>query len=204
VTLSEQVEEVLSRHPAVRRVTLVGSRARADATDLSDWDFQVTTDDFATLASDLPRLTAPLQPLGSLWDRLADIATYMLILRGPVKVDFLFDDVPNEPLPPYDLARDELAAIDVHFWDWCLWLTSKVAKGKAGLVHDELGKMQRYILEPLGGERPPQDLLDAVDTYLELRRRQERSLGRRVPRDVGDQVVRVIGNQRHREATRER
>jgi hypothetical protein len=89
--LVSQVTSALERHPAVKAVRLVGSRQRGDAGDLSDWDFQVDVVDFAAVAVDLPALVSPLRPLAQQWDRLSRQETYMLILSGVGKVDFLFD-----------------------------------------------------------------------------------------------------------------
>jgi predicted nucleotidyltransferase len=64
-------------------VELTGSRAEGRATERSDWDFCIDTDDFDALASDLPQLLAPLAPLAQQWDRLATHRCWMLILPGP-------------------------------------------------------------------------------------------------------------------------
>ena len=187
----ERVREAVTRHPSVTSVELVGSRGRGDATRLSDWDFAVKTDDFASLREALPSLVAPIEPLATLWDPLAEQATYMLILRGPTKVDLIFDE-PFEPLPPYDVRRDSLLDIDAHFWDWCLWLTSKRAAGKMALVAEELSKMTTYILTPMGVRTVPSNLNDAVDLYLAVRGEQEERTGVAVPRELGAEVARVV------------
>jgi predicted nucleotidyltransferase len=59
-SLDREVTSAIARHPAVRSVSLAGSRAEGRATEFSDWDFVVTTDDLGALARDLPRLCAPL------------------------------------------------------------------------------------------------------------------------------------------------
>jgi predicted nucleotidyltransferase len=84
------VRAALEPHPAVYSVELAGSRARGSETALSDWDFQVETSDFARLAADLPQLVDPLEPLARQWDRYSPHPTYMLMLRGPLKLDLLF------------------------------------------------------------------------------------------------------------------
>lgn len=187
----ERVREAVAGHPSVRSVTLVGSRGRGDATPLSDWDFQVDTDDFAPVRDALPSLVASIEPLVTLWDPLADHQTFMLILRGPTKVDLIFDE-PTIALPPYEVRADNLNAIDAHFWDWCLWLVSKRAAGKTGLLSDELAKMKWYILEPIGAGGTPTDLGAAVDLYLAARTTQEARTGVHVPRELGDEVSRVV------------
>jgi hypothetical protein len=49
-----------------------------------------------------------------------------------VEVDFPAE--PHEHEPPWRPSPDNLLSIDAHFWDWTLWLRSKKARGKAGLV----------------------------------------------------------------------
>lgn len=178
----------------MRSVALVGSRARGDATEWSDWDFHVETDDFAALAADLPTLVAPLRPLVAQWDRLSDEQCYMLIVDGPTKIDFLFD-VPHEHEPPHTVSAETLSAIDAHFWDWTLWLASKVAKGRDDVVQSELEKMSGHLLRPLGVPEVPTSLLHASDVYLAARGEQERRFGVRAPRGLETQVVRRITDQ---------
>src|SRR5207342_893733 len=111
--------EALERHPAVRRVRLVGSRAAGTATAVSDWDFAVETDDFRAIARDIGTVLATLQPLAQQWDRLSETQCWMVMLPGPVKLDFIFDE-PHDDEPPWRPDRSNLAAIDAHFWDWAL------------------------------------------------------------------------------------
>ena len=67
---------LVSNHPAVRHVELAGSRSRGTHEELSDWDFSVTTSDFAAVARDLPGLIAPLRPLGQQWEPLGRFPVY--------------------------------------------------------------------------------------------------------------------------------
>jgi predicted nucleotidyltransferase len=191
---NDLTERVLAavRHPSINEVTLIGSRARGEATPLSDWDFRIDTDDFDEAAKVLPQLTEVLKPLARLWDPLAEIATYMLILPGPTKVDFLFTDQPSEHLPPPVPGTDNLISIDAHFWDWSLWLTSKIASGKTELVEKELDKMTEHILRPMGVTKRPATLLEATDLYLNARIDQESRWGVQVPQQLGLEVRRVV------------
>ena len=188
----EDVRSAVSEHPAATSIELIGSRARGDATSHSDWDYGVSTDDFPAIRDALPGLVAPAQPLTTLWDPLADRETFMLILRGPTKVDLIFNDEPSTPLPPYDVNAQNLHEVDSHFWDWSLWLVSKQAKGKDDLVRSELRKMAWYILTPMNIEQTPDDLNAAVTLYLAARDSLERSFGVHVPRQLGDEVARVV------------
>jgi hypothetical protein len=180
-------------HPAVRSVELAGSRARGEETPLSDWDFQVETDDFDGLGRALPELVEPLDPLSRQWDRYSPHPTYMLMLSGPLKLDLLFLGRVNEPRPPWTLARETLPGIDDHFWDWVLWLASKDSPGgREELVADQRALMHEHLLAPLGVTRAPPGVEDAVGLYLDARATAERELGVRVDRALGDEVLRGL------------
>src|SRR5207237_3177845 len=135
---------------AVRNVELVGSRAEGRASEHSDWDFRVEANDFAALSDALPRLLAPLDPLVQQWDRLSSEYCWMFLLRGPVKVDLIFPEVPHAKEPPWNPAANNLDAIDAHFWDWILWLRGKDAAGKNAVIASELDKLFDHLLAPLG------------------------------------------------------
>src|SRR6266542_2148535 len=70
VDLGTRVPELIEEHPAVRSVSLAGSRAAGTPTPLSDWDFGIETDDLEALTPALPELLAPLEPLAQQWDPL--------------------------------------------------------------------------------------------------------------------------------------
>lgn len=185
--LDRQVPALLCRHPQVRTVRLSGSRARGTATEWSDWDFQVDAADFPAVAAALPELVRPLRPVAQLWDPLSRHHVYALLLPGPVEVDLLFD-VPHRPEPPWQPAAATLPPIDAHLWDWLLWLVSKRHRGEARLVRDEMAKMHRHLLAPLGVATVPATLEEAAADYLAARDRAERDFGIRVPRDPQDEV----------------
>ena len=50
------------------------------------------------------RLVAPLRPLAQQWDPLSETWCWMAILRGPIKLDFIFAE-PHEREPPWDQLR---------------------------------------------------------------------------------------------------
>jgi hypothetical protein len=189
VDLAERVITAVKRGPAVRSIALVGSRAEGRAGELSDWDFRVETDDFETLKAALPGLVVPLEPLAQQWDRFSAEWCFMLLLRGPAKVDFIFPDEPHAMEPPWRPTRDNLAAIDTHFWDWVLWLASKQAASKDEQVAGELEKLFEHLLRPLGAGDPPTSVADAVASYREARDRAERRLGVTVPRELENEVA---------------
>jgi hypothetical protein len=166
----------------VRAVELVGSRATGSATPLSDWDFEVETDDFASVARALPELVTSLDPLAQQWDRISDYPCYMLMLTGPVKVDLIFPGEPYESLPPWTVSGETLDGIDQHFWDWILWLASKREKGKDGLVRRELEKMSAHLLRPLGAEAVPDSIDAALEGYRKARDEREREFGVEISR----------------------
>ena len=190
-TVAITVSDAICGHPAIGSLTLTGSWARGEATELSDWDFKVETRDFRSVASGLPKLVAPLAPLAQQWDRLSDHACYMLMLRGVGKIDLIFDE-PWESSPPWTVSAETLAGIDDHFWDWTIWLASKDGAGKREVVESELRKQHEHLLAPLGVEGVPARITDAVAVYTAARADAEQRLDTRVPRVVEDEVRRLL------------
>ncbi len=182
-------------YPDVVRVELTGSRARGEATALSDWDLQIHTTNAAAVARDLPRLMAPLDPLAAQWDRLTERATYMLMLPGAVKIDLFAGNARSEIGPPWQPTPENLAAIDAHFWDWTLWLGSKSLHGRTDVIDEELRKLYRNLLAPLGVATPPTTVAAAVTEYRDARDRLEREWDVSVARRLGDEVTQAL--QRH-------
>jgi predicted nucleotidyltransferase len=186
-----RIRAALLVHPGVRDVRLSGSRARGEATAYSDWDFEVTAVEFAEVADALPELVRPLDPLAQLWDPLSRHYVYALVLRGPVKIDLVFDE-PHELEPPWTPGPETLAALDAHFWDWLLWLTGKRHRGERGLVRDELSKMHDHLLGPLGVGTMPGSLEEAATAYVAARDRAERRFGVHLPKDLEAEVRRRL------------
>jgi hypothetical protein len=182
----------VGRHPAVRSISLAGSRAEGRATERSDWDFVVAADDFPALAVDLPGLCAPLAPIAMQWDRLSPHQCWMLMLRGPTKIDLLFPDEPHELEPPWEPTRENLSGIDDHFWDWTLWLRSKEAAGRREQVEAELEKLFRHLLGPLGVTETPGSVAEAVVVYRDARATAERRFDYEVPRDLETAVASAV------------
>ena len=183
---------VLAADTRISAVELTGSRARGQATPLSDWDFAVTTPRFDEVRKALPGMVAPLRPVVAQWDRLSRRWCYMLVLPGPAKVDLLFGQ-PHRPAGPWQVNASALAGIDDHFWDWALWLRSKLAAGRDDLVAAELGRLQEHLLGPMGVRCAPASLTEAVAGYRSARERCERRLGSRVSRSAEDTVSPVLG-----------
>lgn len=179
---------VLEADPVVEGIEPVGSRSRGEAGPLSDWDLRVSIRDFPSLRGRLPRLVAPLEPLAAQWDRLSDEECYMLIVRGPMKIDLIFDE-PHTHEPPWTVSAETLPGIDAHFWDWIWWLASKVRKGLDDYLTGELAKLHAHLLGPLGADGPPRSLEEAVQVYVPQREGAEMRLGCRVTRDLGDEVL---------------
>ena len=190
--LAARVSAVVGAHPKVRAVELVGSRATGTPTPLSDWDFEIRTDDFDVVARALPELVAELRPIGQQWDRISDYPCYMLMLEGPVKVDLIFPGLPYAALPPWTVSARTLDGIDQHVWDWILWLASKREKGLDALVRRELRKMSEHLLRPLGVEGVPGSIEEAVRAYRVARDERERVFGTRVTRRREREVLRVV------------
>jgi hypothetical protein len=190
--IQSRLTDLVAAHRDVERVELVGSRARAEATALSDWDFRIDTPNGAALARELPTLVAPLEPLAAQWDRLTERATYMLMLTGAVKVDLFPGDERRAIQPPWEPAATNLVAVDAHFWDWALWLGGKVLAEKSGVVSEELRKMQRHLLGPLGVTSPPATVEEAVAAYQLARDRLERRWEISVRRRLADEVMAAL------------
>jgi hypothetical protein len=191
-SLDQRVIAAVGGHPSVRSVQLVGSRAEGGATARSDWDFLVDAADFQAVAADLGALCAPLHPIGQQWDRLSSHYCWMLMLRGPTKVDLIFAYQPHEQEPPWKPNPKNLAAIDLHFWDWSLWLGGKEAAGKEDLVAVELEKLFEHLLSPLGVGKAPRSVPAAVAAYRAARTEAEERFALRVPRDLEDEVVAAL------------
>ena len=85
----------------------------------------------------------------------------MLVLRGPTKVDLIFPEEPHVHEPPWAPSAENLQAIDAHLWDWLLWLRSKEGE----LVAYETEKLFVHLLRPLGVERVPSSVAEAVELY---------------------------------------
>ena len=174
--LAGRVERVLLRHPKIRGVRLVGSRARGTPSTLSDWDFVVETDAFDAVARDLPDAVSELEPIAQQWDRISEYPCYMLMLSGPVKVDLIFPDEPYASLPPWTVSAETLDGIDRHAWDWLLWLASKREKGADDLVRrDAVGEGGR-------GEADARTQLEDVDRAEDLAEHSGDTGGRVHPR----------------------
>jgi hypothetical protein len=190
--IATSVVACIAPHPAIRSIRPVGSRVEGHATEFSDWDFRVLAEEFPAAAEALPSLVAPLDPLVTQWDRLSTEQCCMLILRGPAKVDLIFSDEPHALEPPWSPSRENLAAIDAHFWDWMLWLRSKEARGDADRVADELAKLFDHLLAPLRATARPQSIEEAVSTYRGARSRAERAFRVVVPRGLESEVAPVV------------
>lgn len=181
----------LASDARISRVELTGSRARGQATSLSDWDFAVTASSFAEVRGALPETVRPLRPVVAQWDRLSRTWCYMLILPGPAKVDLLFGHR-HQPAGPWQVNGSTLAGIDDHFWDWALWLRSKLAAGKHDIVAGELRKLHEHLLRPMGVICAPASLSEAVAAYRLAREKCERRLRSPVSPDAENTVIPVL------------
>lgn len=188
--LPDDVIAVLSADARIAAVELTGSRARDQAAPLSDWDFAVTAAGFEDVRNALSEIIRPLHPVVAQWDRLSPIWCYMLILAGPVKVDLLFGH-PHQPTGPWPVTASTLAGIDDHFWDWALWLRSKLGR-RDSIVAGELRKLHEHLLGPMGVTRAPADLGEAVTAYRAARGKCERRLGLSVSRNAESTVLPVL------------
>jgi hypothetical protein len=179
-------------HPAVRGVDFAGSRSRGTHEELSDWDFAVQTSDFTAVARDLPSLVAPLEPLGQQWEPMGHFPVYQLLLRGPTKIEYLFLEHEQQPMPPPISSDRTLAAIDTHFWDWIWWLATKASIGRDDLVSEHLPHLHGHLLRPMGIDTVPASIDDAIHAFVARRNALEREYAVFVPRALEDEVRRGI------------
>ena len=186
------IASALEGHHAIRGIRLVGSRAEGRAHTLSDWDFAIETDDFESVERALPTLVAPLDPIAAQWDPYSDHACYMLMLRGPTKVDLLFPDRPRAWSDAWSVTAQTLDAVDRHFWDWILWLAQKRAGGREDLVAKSLADMYRLLLQPVGATVEPRSIAEALTAYLSARGTRERAFGVHVSRELEREVLPTV------------
>jgi predicted nucleotidyltransferase len=192
IDVERALPEALEAHPAVSGVRLVGSREIGRAHALSDWDFLVFTDALPEVAHDLPRLVAPLEPLSELWDPYSDRACYMLMLRGPTKVDLIFPREKRAWSGPWEPSAETLADIDRHFWDWILWLEQKRRGGRKQRLEKSLGDMYRLLLRPMGASAEPLSVADATTAYVLARDELEERFGVEIDRILEREVAPVV------------
>ena len=186
--LDDRIPALLKQHPAVIGVRLVGSRAEGRSHERSDWDFVVETSDFDAVATALPSLMQPLGCLSQQWDPLSPDWVWMLMLPGPIKVDLVIVGRPHAFESAYVPSAQNLEAIDMHFWDWMLWLRSKPLANRE-LHETELKKLFVHLLAPLGVESVPGSVGEAVVSYVDARSRAEARLGVKVPRSLEEEVA---------------
>jgi hypothetical protein len=177
-------------HPAVTNVELAGSRSRGTHAELSDWDFAVACDAFEAVARDLPALVAELEPLGEQWEPVGHFPVYQVLLRGPVKVEYLFLDETQEPFPPLVPGAETIRAIDNHFWDWTWWIATKASIGRDDLVVEHLRQLWERLLRPLGVRVVPRDLNAAIRAFVP-RRDAVGAVPRALEREVRRGVARL-------------
>jgi hypothetical protein len=170
------VSEAVRVVSGVTEVELTGSSAVGERTPLSDWDFDVAVEDAAVL-EDLEHRLQRLRALAVFWDPLSTRANLIVLLEGPIKVDVIVPAMGNpRPISQWEVTAPTLARVDAHFWDWTLWLGAKQLRGLRELVAAELAKMWDTLLRPMGVQRSPQTLDEAVNFYLVARREREHEL----------------------------
>ena len=102
---------------------------------------------------------------------------YQVFLRGPTKVEYLFLDRSQDPLPPLEPTRDTLPAINTHFWDWIWWLTTKASIGRSDLVAEHMPRLYTQLLRPMGISAVPATIESAVEAFVARRDALEQQFG---------------------------
>jgi hypothetical protein len=179
---------LLASHPAVTSIEFAGSRSRGTHEHLSDWDFAVETIDFDALARDMPALVAPLHPLGQQWEPMGHFPVYQVLLRGPTKIEYLFLEHAQSPMPPLEPSADTLPAINTHFWDWIWWLATKASVGRSDLVAEHLPQLHAQLLQRLGISAVPTSIESAIDAFVARRDALEREFGVSIDRALETEV----------------
>ena len=144
----------------------------------------------------MPLLVAPLEPLGEQWEPMGHFPCYQVLMRGPTKVEYLFLDETQEPMPPVRPGPETLGAIDTHFWDWTWWLISKDAAGRDDLVAEHLRQLHEHLLRPLGITEAPLDIDAAIAAFVTRRDALEHEYGISLSRALEQEVL--AGNHRVR------
>jgi predicted nucleotidyltransferase len=186
--------DLIARIPAIQGLALVGSRADDDPTPLSDWDLEVTTNDFQGAAVGIIEVAAALHPLAVFFDPLGTRPNLTVVLDGPTKVDLIFPDVPFEAASPWEATGDTMTKIDWHFWDWTLWLAAKRLRGLDDIVDFSLEDQFAFVLEPMGVTQQPKSIEEAMDAYEEARGKKAAELGVEVDPTFGHQVRRALAD----------
>jgi hypothetical protein len=176
-------------HPAVAGVEFAGSRSRGTHEALSDWDFAVEASDFDAVARDMPKLVAPLEPLGEQWEPLGHFPVYQVLRRGPTKVEYLFLDEVQNAQTPMQPSPETLVAINTHFWDWTWWLITKASAGRQDLVAEHLPRLHAQLLRPMGIAAVSTTIDQAIATFVARRDALEREYGVSLPRALEDEVL---------------
>jgi hypothetical protein len=190
MAVAARVEALLREDPRVRSVILTGSRARGDATPLSDWDFELEVDDFEGFKEELPAVVERLEPLAHQWDPYGTRHNYMVMLPGPTKVDIIIEE-PQEEAGQWVVTAETLRLIEHHFWDWSLWLGGKTLRGDHELVRSELAKMSDRLLKPLGA-RSVTSIAEAVAGFRDARDVAEERTGVTVERTLEREVLSAL------------
>jgi hypothetical protein len=180
--------ELVAAHPAVDGVEFAGSRSRGTHHELSDWDFAVETPAFDAVARDMARLVAPLESLAQQWEPLGHFPVYQVLMRGPTKVEYLFLNERQDPVPPVRPSPETLGAINTHFWDWIWWLITKDAAGRQDLVTEHLPQLRAHLLRPMGIVEAPDSVDAAIAAFVARRDALEREYGIAIPRALEDEV----------------
>jgi hypothetical protein len=103
-------------------------------------------------------------------------------------VDLLFGHL-HQPEKPWQVNASTLAGVDTHFWDWALWLRSKLATGRHEIVAGELRRLHEHRLGPMGVISARASLDAAVAACRSARQGWERRLGLHVSRNLENSVT---------------
>jgi hypothetical protein len=171
-------------------VEFAGSRSRGTHDELSDWDFAVETSDFGAVARDMPRLVAPLEPLGQQWEPLGHFPAYQVLTRGPIKDRVsVLETRCRTRCRRVQPSPETLGAINTHFWDWIWWLITNASAGRDDLVAAHMPQLYAPLLRPMGIAVPPDSNDAAIAAFVGRRDALEREYGMSLPRALETEVL---------------
>jgi hypothetical protein len=113
---------------------------------------------------------------------------YQVLLRGPTKIEYLFLEQSQDPMPPPEPSRDTLPAINTHFWDWIWWLTTKASIGRSDLVGEHMPQLHTQLMRPMGISAVPASIDSAIEVFVARRNALEEEFGVSVDRALENEV----------------
>ena len=123
---------------------------------------------------------------------MSHFPVYQVLLLGPTKIEYLFLDESQEPVPTREPSPESLESIDTHLWDWIWRITTKSAIGGSDLVSEHLTQLHAHLLLPIGIESVPASIEEAIEVFVARRDPLEQQYAVSVDRALEQEVRRGI------------